>query len=249
LAYQWYNNQPSFSQANGVPVVEGSTSSNIDAQLLPGGTIAGLTITGLTGGVQSGPLGAGISARVNAYDENRTWVAGINSGADGVYSLGGIPSGKYKVEFVRSDKGSTWYNGKRTFDSADWVVVNAPDTTANVEGQLDPAAIISGKVTDTLGVAIPKVTVRVFDDTTLEQLNPSAFTDSFGIYTLNSISPGSSRLYYNSYGTGYFPEWWAEKKSITDATPINLLSGQTYPNKDAVLDPSKEVYLPLVLKN
>jgi hypothetical protein len=127
--------------------------------------------------------------------------------------------------------------------------VKAGSTTPDINGQLVPAAVISGKVTDTLGAAIPKVRVRVYDDATLEQLNPFGLTDSFGIYTLNSISPGSSRLYYDSRGTGYFPEWRDEKKLAADATPIDLLSGQTYPNKDAVLDPSKEVYLPLVLKN
>ncbi len=180
-----------------------------------------------------------------------SWVASLPSGADGTFSVAGLATGKYKVEFTRSNLGlgSTWFNGHRTFDSADWIMVNAGSTTPDVNGQLVPAAVISGKVTDTLGTAIPKVTVRVYDNVTLEPLNPTAMTDSFGDYTLGSPSPGGSRLYFDSFGTGYFSEWWDNKKSETDAISIDLFSGTTYPNKDALLDPSKEVYLPLVLKN
>jgi hypothetical protein len=259
LAYQWYANQASFNLANWVSVAAGSTTANINAQLVTGGTITGSTTTGapladsrsqsVTGGIQAGSLTAGINSNVRVYDEFRKLVVSGVASADGIFSVAGLPAGKYKIEFVRYNLGSVWYNGHRTFDSADWILVNAGSTTSDVNGQLVPAAIISGKVTDTLGVAIPKVTVRVYDDATLEQLNPSAVTDSFGAYTLNSISPGGTRLYYDSHGTGYFPEWWEEKKSITEAIPINLLSGQTYPNKDAVLGLSKELYLPLILKN
>lgn len=254
---QWYNNQASFNQANWVPVVVGNTASNINAQLLIGGTISGSTSTGpaladsssqsVTGGILAGSPTSGVT--VNVYDEFQKKVSSGVSGLDGTFSVVGLPSGKYKVEFTRFNLGSTWFISHRTFDSADWISVNAGSITSEVIGQLVPAATISGKVTDTLGAGIPKVTVRVYDDTTLEQLNPFAVTDSFGVYTLNSISPGGGRIYYDSHGTGYYPEWWEEKKSITEAVPINLISGQTYPNKDAVLDLSKEVYLPLILKN
>ncbi len=254
---QWYNNQASFNQANWVPVVVGNPASNINAQLLIGGTISGSTSTGtaladrrsqsVTGGILAGSPTSGVT--VNVYDEFQKKVSSGVSGVDGTFSVVGLPSGNYKVEFTRYNLGSTWFNGHRTFDSADWVPVIAGSTKPEVSGQLVPSAVISGKVTDTLGTGIAKVTVRAYDDTTLEQLNPSALTDSLGIYTLNSLSPGSSKLYYDSHGTGFFSEWWAEKKSVTEATPIDLISGQTYANKDAVLDPSKEVYLPLVLKN
>jgi protocatechuate 3,4-dioxygenase beta subunit len=259
LASQFYANQATFNQANWVPVVASSTTANINAQLFTGGAMSGSTNTGtasaerktpsVKGEIQTPSLTAGTSATINVYDEYQKLVTTLKSNLDGTFSVTGLPAGKYKVEFVRDDLGSTWFNGRRTYGSADWIPVTAGSTTPDINGQLVPAAVISGKVTDTLGAAISKVTVRVYDDATLEPLNPFGLTDSFGIYTLNSISPGSSRLYYDSHGTGYFPEWWAEKKSITDATPIDLISGQTYPNKDAVLDPSKEIYLPLVLKN
>jgi hypothetical protein len=256
---QWYNNQASFNQANWVPVVVGNTTPNINAQLLIGGTITGVTTTGTAlaggksqpaaGGIRAGSLTAGVSAVVNVYDETRELIASLPSSADGTFSVAGLATGKYKVEFARSNLGSTWFNGHRTFDSADWVLVNAGSTTPDVNGQLVPAAVISGKVTDTLGAAIPKVIVRAYDDVTLESLNPTAMTDSFGAYTLSSLSPGGSRLYFDSFGTGYFSEWWDDEKSASAATPIVLVSGTTYSNKDAQLDLSSNVYLPLLLKN
>jgi hypothetical protein len=241
-------------------VVVGSTTPNINAQLLIGGTINGSTSTvtaladgksqPVAGGTQAGSLAAAVSATVNVYDEARKLVASLpSSSGDGTFSVAGLATGKYKVEFTRDNLGSTWFNGHRTFDSADWISVTAGSTTPNVNGQLVPAAVISGKVTDTLGAAIPKVTVRVYDNPTLEPLNPTAMTDSFGEYTLSSLSPGGSRLFFDSFGTGYFSEWWDNKKSVFEAAPIDLVSGATYPNKDALLDPSKEVHLPLILNN
>ena len=47
LAYQWYDHQATFNQANGVTVVAGSTTANINGQLIPGGTISGETTTAL----------------------------------------------------------------------------------------------------------------------------------------------------------------------------------------------------------
>jgi hypothetical protein len=176
-------------------------------------------------------------------------VANGTSGLDGTFLLGGFPTGKYKVEFVRSDLGSIWYNGQRTFDSADWVEVNAPNTTANIVGQLEPAAVISGQVTSAPGVGIPKVNVRAYDDATLQSLNTTAVTDSFGIYSLNNLSTGSIRLLFDSLWTGFFPEWWDDKKSTGSATPIALASGGAYPNKNAQLDPSSNIYFPLLIKN
>jgi hypothetical protein len=238
LAYEWYNNQTAFSQGNWVPVTVGSTTPNINAQLLTGGAVAGFMTDG-TGG---------IIAQVRVYDAYGTLVAYESSGADGHYTVVGLPPGMYRVELVRYDKGSLWYKFHRTFDSAEWVTVTAGKTTPGVDGYLIPAAVISGKVTNTLGAGIPKVTVRAYDNATLQPLSRTGGTDSLGQYILNSLSPGSTRIYFDSHGTGYLPEWWDDKKLANEANPIDLVSGQTYPNTDAQLD-SRQVHLPLILKN
>jgi hypothetical protein len=236
LAYEWYNNQSAFSPANGVPVTAGSTTPHIDAQLLEGGTIAGSTGTA-----------TGVLAKV--YDPYGTSVAYAISEANGAFSVVGLPTGMYRVEFIKYDLASTWYNGHRTFDSADWVLVTAPATTSGINGSLLPGQVISGTVTNTQGAGIPKVTVRAYDGPTFKPMSSTNLTNSLGEYTLNYLSSGSTLVYYDSQGTGYYPEWWDDKKIMAEANPITLVPGVAYPNRDAVLDISQEVYLPLIHKN
>jgi protocatechuate 3,4-dioxygenase beta subunit len=234
LAYEWYNNQNAFSQGNWVPVTVGSTTPNINAQLLSGGTITGSTNA------------TGVLAKV--YDQYQSLVAIDIAAADGTFSVTGLPTGMYKVEFVKYNLGSTWYNGHRTYDSADWVAVAAGNTTPGVNGSLFAALVVSGTVTNEQA-GIPKVRVRAYDVATSTSLSPTDMTDSLGHYTLNSLSPGITKIHFDSYGTGYSPEWWDDKKSMAEANPINLAFGAAYPNINAQLDPSQEVYLPLILKN
>ncbi len=217
LAYQWYGNQSTFNQADWVPVTAGITQADMNAQLIPGGTITGTTTPG--------------STSVIVFDEYQNIVANAFSATDGAFSVAGIPSGRYKISFSKYNYGRTWFNDRRTFESADWIWVNAPNSTPGVNCQLISSAIISGKITDATGTGIPRVKVQVYDDATLEALYGSATTNSLGNYSLSSVPPGSGRLFFDSRGTGYFPEWWDDKKTISDATPINLISGETYPGR------------------
>jgi len=235
LAYQWYNNQTAFSTGDWVPVTAGNTTPNINAELHAGGTITGTT--GVSG------------AMVKVYDQFKAFVTYVTTATDGTFSLTGLPTGMYKVEFIKYNLASNWFDGHRTYDSADWVSVTAGNTTSGVNGSLLGALVVSGTVTDEQAVGIPRVKVSAYDVATSTPLSPTSVTDSLGNYTLNSLSPGNTRIYFDSFGTGYFPEWWDDKKAMAEANAINLVPGVAYPNIDARLDPSQAVYLPLILKN
>jgi hypothetical protein len=239
LAYEWYNNQPSFDQANRVPVVAGATTDNINARLFTGGAISGFITDGT----------AGISGLVRIYDAYGDLVATGFSEATGNYLVDGLPAGMYRVELSRYDKSSLWYKFSRTSADAVWVTVTSGGVTSGINGVLSPAAVISGTVTDPQGRGIPRVTVRTYDDATQEPLSCQDGTDSLGEYTVRSLSPGATRVFFDSRGTGYFPEWWDDKKSAAAAVAIQLAAGVTYPDRDAQLGPSREVYFPLLLHN
>lgn len=237
LAYEWYSNQPFFSLANWVPVVAGATTGNINARLLTGGAISGFITDGTVG----------ISGVVRVYDTSGSLAATGFSEATGNYFVDGLPAGMYKVELARYDKRSLWYKFGRTSADAAWVMVNTGGVTSGINGILSPAAVISGTVTDPQGRGIPRVTVRTYDDATQEPLSCQDGTDSLGEYTVRSLSPGATRVFFDSRGTGYFPEWWDDKKSAAEAVAIQLAAGATYPDRDAQLGLSREVYFPLLL--
>ncbi|HZX48573.1 MAG TPA: carboxypeptidase-like regulatory domain-containing protein [Nitrospirota bacterium] len=100
--------------------------------------------------------GAGIqNVWVYVYDTNWVWISSASTDANGNYTVMGIPTGSYKVEFSGSYVGyvNEWYNNKPDFGNADFVSVTAPNTTAGIDAVLsvktwfeenDPAITYTG---------------------------------------------------------------------------------------------------------
>lgn len=98
---QYYNNEPSFSKANPVKVEEEKTTSPIDAELQVGGEITGTVTDAST----HKPL-----AEVAVYAEGAGEGFGYaETNANGEYTISGLASGSYNVEFYYEEKGKTEY--------------------------------------------------------------------------------------------------------------------------------------------
>ena len=130
---EWYNDKEDFDSADPVHVSAGSDRGGTDAALAAGGAIEGLVTDEETGA----PL-PDICAHV--YDMSHTWADSVRTDFSGTYSVGGLPSGDYKVEF--RDCGwpalyiSEWYDDKEDFDSADPVSVTAGFDTSGINAAL-----------------------------------------------------------------------------------------------------------------
>ena len=86
----YYNAKATLAEADGVSVTLGGTTGNINAALVLGGKITG-TVTAAAGGalLQSVSVYAYTSKTADTYD----YMAYDYTGADGVYSLGGLTAG------------------------------------------------------------------------------------------------------------------------------------------------------------
>ena len=110
---QWYNNATSSSTAHVVPVTAGATTASINAALISG-AITG-TVTAATGGAELGGI---------CVDVQQTVGAGFGSATtrvDGTYTVTGLKSGSYSVEFFTGcgNNGNyltQWYNGQAIRD-------------------------------------------------------------------------------------------------------------------------------------
>ena len=132
---EWYINQTFFETGQTVSVVNGSTTPNIDAQLDPGGSIAGKV---------TNQAGIGIkSLSVSAYDLNHNSMNSEQTDTNGNYVIPGLPTGEYKVYISGFSSCSTgecysseWYDDKHSFDLANSVPVVVNQTTPNIDAVL-----------------------------------------------------------------------------------------------------------------
>jgi hypothetical protein len=135
---QWYQNQPSQSAATPVKVTAGNTTTGISAAMVAAGSISG-KVTAASGG-----------AALNGIQVT-AWLIGGNTGLSvcsfpkGEYTIIGVPTGSYDVEF-RADKrcptksgyATQWYKNKARRANAVAVPVTAPSAITGINAALKP---------------------------------------------------------------------------------------------------------------
>ena len=139
-ASQWFDNQPSQSTAATVPVTVGNETDHIDAAMRPGGSISG--VVSAAGG---GPI-AGICATASTADGE--WINNSATGADGKYTIIGLGTGDYLVNFdsngfcpngIQSNYIGQWYDNQPGPDTATPVAVTAGGDTGSINALMQPA--------------------------------------------------------------------------------------------------------------
>jgi hypothetical protein len=152
LALQYYSGASTLARANPVTVVAGSTITNINVALTPGGGISG-TVIAARG---EAPLG---NTGVYVLDSSGDVLARATTGSDGTYSITNLPAGAYYVEFgAPNDQDLTllsnsalaqfgyapeFYGAKLSLAGAKAVTVTSGATTSNIDGALLPASATS----------------------------------------------------------------------------------------------------------
>ena len=136
---EWYDDQPDSASADLIAVTEGMKTGGIDAALALGGSINGTVTLEGTGT----PLS---SICVAVHDTSQNFLASAFTDAAGNYSVGGLRSGDYTVEFSDcqfspSTYVTEWYDDQPDFASADLVAVTQEVKTEGIDAALvDPAA-------------------------------------------------------------------------------------------------------------
>jgi hypothetical protein len=130
-AVQWYSNAANQVTATKVAVTGGATTSGISANLVAGGSISGTVVN-----TSSSPMG-GVCVSASDPGSASTVSTSVTS-PDGTYTLQGLATSSYDVEFdptcggYPSDPGVQWYNGKASQATANAVSVTAGSTTTGI---------------------------------------------------------------------------------------------------------------------
>jgi len=139
LAWQWYGGAATFDESASVQVQVGKTTSGVNARLVKGGTVKGIT-TDSHGNAIEGAI-------VNFYyaDIDRGTIISAITDSSGAYTMNKFPTGRYKVFFgdPLNRYPSEWFSKKKSYSTADIVLVNAGETTNDINFQLNACPTIT----------------------------------------------------------------------------------------------------------
>ncbi|HEU5086169.1 MAG TPA: carboxypeptidase-like regulatory domain-containing protein, partial [Roseiflexaceae bacterium] len=215
-----------------VSVTAATTTAGIDAVLEEGASISG-KVTAADGGA---PI-KGIFVEVLDPEGRRVETAFTQ--ADGTYQTPPkLRQGQYKVIFNADERNATcayvteYYNDKTTVETADLITVNGPGALTNIDAVLTRGSILFGRVTDeATGAPITSGQVSIFNEQG-KHVGFGRLTFLGGWYSSTALPSGSYRLLFRDYDGGYIDEYYDNKLTLEEATPVNV----TAPNDVTLLN-------------
>lgn len=196
-----------------------------------GGAIAGTVVDD-----QGQPLAdawVSVSPVDGAGDATGTW-----TDEAGVFEFAELRTTDYTVRFESNQEGlvGEWWEDEPSAAAASLVSV-VEGETSQVHAALDPAASISGTVTDETGAPVVGGDVQVyrFDEAAESwEWQASAQTADDGSYTVGSLPFGTFAVAFGSgEGVEIVPEYWSDASSLEGSTPVELERGESVAGVDA----------------
>lgn len=235
-----YNDVVGTNPNNGtdVNVVAGETTMGIDAALSEGATITG-KVTGPDG---TSPLEWVYVGFFYRNDEGGWDQVGFAStDADGLYAIGSLVPGTYRVQFVGSGyfMGQV-YSGAANLYAGQDIVIVGEETVANINASLALGGAISGTVTGTDGITgLQSVQVEIYSWNGAEWTwSSSDDTDENGYYEIGSLVAGTYRVVFSYWNGGYLSETYDDVPGTEPAngTDVVVVAGETTGGIDAELE-------------
>ena len=199
---QWYNGVANQSLATTLGVTAGNTYTGYDAQLSQGGSISGRVTNSGAAGIQN------VSVQVRDTSGNGIPnINGTSTDGSGNYTLGGLPTGDYKIYFDGSQNGyiSQWFNNAPDQSSATILHVLAGGTLPNTNAVLTQGSTIAGTVTTNGVTGIQNISVQLYNSTGTQTLS-NTNTDASGGYQFNGLQAGTYKVCFTPGQTNYIAQ-------------------------------------------
>ena len=205
--------QPEYGTDIDVPAE--TTLTGIDASLAIGSTITG-TVTGLDG---TTPLADIWASAFLLTEQGREWMGDGLTGTDGAYTISGLPTGSYVVEFW-DDLGRycpEYYDDAADLDSATEIEVPRGGSASGIDASLPLCSTITGTVTGPDGVT-PLGEIVVWAYTWSDEgWDPAGrrLTGPDGTYEMGGLAAGNYRLQFVDWSGEYVDEVYDNMVSQT----------------------------------
>lgn len=167
-------------------------------------------------------------AYVSVYDTDYSWLAGEMTGADGTYTINGLPAGPVKVQFESSGGLRQWAHRAADFDGATEFRVTGGATLTVDERRL-ATGMLTGTVTDPATGAVPSYVVAAERVDATGYVN--GYADENGHYALE-VTTGDWQI---SFTRGAVPQWATGTFDRAQAATFSVAAGQTVQVDDVFL--------------
>jgi hypothetical protein len=163
----------------------------------------------------------------------------VATNASGEYSLEGLETGSYKVEFNGIESGlnyvTEYYNNKSTFEKAEAVNILGESVASGIDAALAEGGRIAGTVTDeSSSEPIEGATICGFRIG--EDIISCDHTNAAGEYLVIGLPTNSYKVEFNAEPE-YELEYYNNKFSPIKATSVGVVAGATTSGINAQLAP------------
>ncbi|MGO9321106.1 MAG: collagen binding domain-containing protein [Solirubrobacteraceae bacterium] len=232
---QYYDGKDAESQADPVPVKEGSVTSGIDAALQAGGSIAG-TVT--SAAKKTAIDGIEVCALEEAEPKFRERCA--VTAENGEYTIAGLAPDAHDVEFSvpfesTANYATQYYEDEPSLLKAEPVMVIVETTKHGIDAALSEGGQITGTVTSASShEPLPDIEVCAFPASAELGIRCTT-TGADGAYDLASLSADSYDVAFIGIGGEYMTQYYKEASSLTYATLVAVALGGTASDINAAL--------------
>ncbi len=242
FAAQYWDDEPSFSQATPVAVTAGDPpTSGIDAEMQAGAHVDGEVSSAATGV----PI-AGIEVCVeSAEGEEESFFRCASTDADGDYTVSTLGLGQYTVKFSvpygeEANFAPQFYEDKPLRYEATVVeVTSAGETLENIDASMHEGGTITGKmIAAATGAPLVDGEVCAFTEGAfiLESEYRCATTDDAGEYALTALATDTySVVFFPPAGTKYLLQYFDGRSTGEEATPVLVTAGSATSGIDAAM--------------
>jgi hypothetical protein len=227
------NNGNYLDAQHSVTLRVGHTRTGFDVYLKPGAGISGVVTD------SHGRPAAGVCVQIQ---DSRGDFGGTQTNKDGSYSIGGMSTGVYTVQFTggcgnRPSYVPQYYVGATQSDQAKPVKLTVGQVTAGIDATMQPGGTITGILTDASGHGLSKVCVgTVAPEQTLEGFySDIEFTGRSGGYQVRNLVPG---LYMVNFGCESGPlasQWFRSTTTAGTSDLVSVNPGVVTPGISAVM--------------
>ena len=242
----YYGGGDDVENATNVPVVAGQTTANVNITLATGGQIAG-------------KISASADAaayRFNATTQRWHWVTSARSDQQGNYTIGGLPTGAYRVKFGDFGAVDEYYPDRATIEKAQDLAVTAGNVITGINADLTPSGrmAITVQAPDQRLLGCIDLDIYQFDpdSTTWKSLSSFSYSGNKGSYEVNTnLRTGLYRVGVNDLSSRYATQYYNNKATLAAADAISVTAGAlttginfTLTTGNAVT--TRSLFLPLV---
>ncbi|WP_017200131.1 S-layer homology domain-containing protein [Arthrobacter sp. M2012083] len=223
----YYPGVKDHEQAQKITVAQGDVVGGINQDLQPAAIISG------TLALPAGATPFSITAEARSVDDLEV-VSGVWVEEGGVFSIGALEAGTYKLSFNSNDPivASMWLGGVVSAAGSPSITVTDGQRLTGVKDKAVPAATITGSFASSNGYV--DVEVVTADGSVVK----SGYSTADRVYAVSNLLPGTYKVQFNRSGRptleeGQYYNNLPESSGLGGATPVTVAGGQTLTNINA----------------